>query len=198
MKKVVQLILVLFLIFIAFIFYKTYFSNKEELDVTSNENKNELSDNNELPNENKNNLIKNLKYDVRFDENKQYTISANLSEITYEDNIEIIKMQKVVAIFIDEKNIPLIITSNKAIYNNSNYNTNFSENVKIEYIDNVIISNKMDLDFKSNFISIYENVKYDGLRGVIEADNIKIDLITKKIQIYMDEKGKKVEITTKK
>ena len=49
MKKVVQLILVLFLIFIAFIFYKTYFSNKEELDVTSNENKNELSDNNELP-----------------------------------------------------------------------------------------------------------------------------------------------------
>ena len=45
----------------------------------------------------------------------------------YVDNVEIVKMQKVEAKFINEENLPLKITSDKANYNNSNYNTEFSE-----------------------------------------------------------------------
>ena len=47
-------------------------------------------------------------------------------------------MQTVFAKFIDEKNLSLIITSDNAIYNNSNYNTKFSNNVKITYLNNEI------------------------------------------------------------
>ena len=131
------------------------------------------------------------------DQDNQYIISSDLSEITYENNVEIVKMQNVTAIFIDANNIPLTITSDKAIYNNSNYNTNFIDNVKIEYLNNIILSDKMSLDFNKNLINIFGNVQYDGIQGAIKTDNIKINLITKKIDIYMDKDKNNVEIITK-
>lgn len=191
MKRIIQLILFLFIILIAFIFYTTYLNEDKKSELTSLENENDL------PISNKNNLVKNLKYDVKFEEDKKYTISSNLSEITYENNVEIVKMQKVTAIFLDETNIPLTVLADKATFNNSNYNTTFSENVIIRYIDNIVISNKMDLNFEDSSILIYENVEYEGLQGSIKADNVKINLITKKIEIYMNNEENKIEVESK-
>ncbi len=191
MKKAIQLILFSFLVIISIIFYKIYFKENEKLKVDINVQEEELNTNSE------NNLIQNLKYEVKLDEDNQYIITSDLSEITYENSVEIVKMQKVVAIFIDKTNIPLIVVSDQAIYNNLNYNTKFNQNVRIEYLDNVILSDYMDLNFKDNLITINENVKYSGIQGTIIADNIKIDLITKKIEIYMDDTNDNVEIATK-
>lgn len=191
MKKTIQLILLLFLIFIAVIFYKAYFSDTKQIKQSVIKNQDQLNS------ENQNNLIKNLRYDVKFEGNNQYIITADLSEISYQNNVEVVNMQKVIAIFVDNTNVPLTITSNKAIYNNSNYNTNFVDTVRVEYENNVILADKMDINFENNFITIYENVNYEGLQGIIAADTVKIDLITKKIQIYMNNKDKKVKVTTK-
>ena len=106
-------------------------------------------------------------------------------------------MQNVTAILIDQKNIPLIVTSELATFNNSSYDTKFNQNIRIEYLNNKILSDKMDLDFNNSLIKIYENVKYDGIEGNIIADNIKIDLISKKIEIYMSNNNDNVEVTTK-
>ena len=191
MKKFIQLILFLFLIIISIIFYKVYFDNtKEPATVNKIQNDNSLTNT-------ENNLIKNLKYEIKLNQDNQYIITSDLSEITYENNIEIVKMQNVEAIFIDQTNIPIIVTSDQAIYNNSSYNTKFNKNVKIKYLDNLILSDYMDLDFNNNLITINKNVKYNGLQGTILADNVKIDLITKKIEIYMDDTNDNVEITTK-
>ena len=194
MKKIIQLILFLVLIIISIAFYRTYFVTEEKLKVSkileeNSEDKSQL--------QNKNNLVKKLKYEVKFDENKQYIINAELSEITYENNVEVVKMNKVTAIFIDQTEIPLKIVADEAVYNNFNYNTNFSKNVKITYLDHSIISDKLDINFDKNIKSIYENVGYEGLQGTIKADNIKINLITKKIDIYMNDKENKVEVLTK-
>lgn len=191
MKRTIQLILLFFLLIIIIIFYRTYFVEEKKIEITS------IKKQDQLEIENENNLIKNLRYEVRLDENKQYIITADLSEITYENSVEIVKMQKVVAIFTDDTNIPITITADIATYNNSNYNTNFIKNVQVVYINNVILSDKMDLDFQNNMITIYGNVKYDGLEGNIKTDNIKIDLITKNIEIYMDDNKDKVEVNTK-
>ena len=191
MKKIIQLILVLFLIFIAVIFYIVYFSNTEKTKTPI------INSQSQSNMDSKNNLIKNLKYDVKLDGNNQYTITADLSEISYQNDIEIVNMQQVIAIFIDKTNDPLTITSNAAVYNNSNYNTNFIDNVKVNYNNNTILADKMDIDFSENLITIYENVNYEGLQGIITADYVKIDLITKKIQIYMNGKNEKVKVTTK-
>ena len=192
MKKVIQLTLFIFLIVITIIFYKVYFHKKKPQLSEINIQQEKLKTTSE------NNLIKNLKYEVRLDQDNQYIISSDLSEITYENNIEIVIMQNVTAIFIDANNIPLTITSDKAIYNNSNYNTNFIDNIKIDYINNIILSDKMNLDFSKNLITIFGNVQYDGIQGAIKTDNIKINLITKKIDIYMDKDKNNVEIITKK
>jgi len=191
MKKIIQLILVLFLIFIAAIFYMIYFSNSEKIKTSI------LKDQIQSNLDNKNNLIRNLKYDVKFDGKNQYTITADLSEISYQNDIEIVNMKKVIAIFVDKTNEMLTITSNEAIYNNSNYNTNFIDNVKVNYNNNTILAEKMDLNFSENLITIYEKVNYEGLQGIITADYVKIDLITKKIQIYMSSKDEKVKVITK-
>ncbi|OUW63917.1 MAG: hypothetical protein CBD61_01165 [Pelagibacteraceae bacterium TMED201] len=191
MKKVIQLILFSFLIIISIIFYKIYFVAKEQPKVEI-----DIQEEQQVPNT-ENNLIKNLKYEVKLDQDNQYIITSDLSEITYENNFEVVKMQNVTAIFIDQSNIPIIVTSDNAIYNNSNYNTKFYDNVRIEYLNNFILSDNMDLDFNNNLITINENVEYNGIQGTIIADNVKIDLITKKIEIYMDDINDNVEITTK-
>lgn len=191
MKRIIQLILFFIIILTSLIFYQTYLKEIKKTSIIIDKTQNKIIE------ENQNNLIQNLKYEVRLDQNNQYIITSDLSEITYENDIEIVKMQKVTAIFIDGKNIPLTITSDKAIYNNSNYNTNFSDNIQIEYLNNVILSDKMDLDFKNNVINIFGNVQYDGIQGSVKTDNIKINLITKKIDIYMNKYNKNVEVITK-
>ena len=191
MKRVIQLILFLILIFSFIIVYLTYFSENKDKQI-----KTDIIKNDQSSDQTKNNVIKNLKYEVRFDQDSQYIITADLSEITYDNNVELVKMQKVIAIYIDKNNIPTVITSDKAIYNNSNYNTNFSENIEIEYMDNTILADNMDLDFSNDIIKIYENITYKGTRGTIKTDNIKIDLITRKIDIYMNNKKDNVKVIT--
>ena len=192
MKSIIQLVLILILILISVIFYKVYFSDNKKIPQKANTINEQPSD------QTTNNLIKNLKYEVRFDQNNQYIITSDLSEITYDNNIELVKMQGVVAIFIDKNDVPIIITSDKAFYNNFNYNTNFKENIKIEYMDSIILADRLDLDFNKDIIKIYENIIYNGTQGTIKTDNIEIDLITQKIDIFMDNKNDNVEVITNK
>ena len=190
MKRIIQLILFLILIIISFIVYKVYFFETQAIQV-------EKALINQQPSDQiQNNLIKNLKYEVRFDENSHYIITADLSEISYDDSVELVRMQKVIAVVIDKNNIPLTITSDEAIYNNFNHNTFFRKNVLIEYVDNIITADKLDLDFNKDIIKIFENVTYNGSMGAIKTDNIKINLITKKIDIYMNNKKDKVKVIT--
>ena len=195
MKRYIQLILILILIIISFFFYKSYFLDDKKINLNNKKTSNEIPNADEK--NSSNNLIKNLKYEVKLDQDKQYIITADLSELTYEDDVELVNMQKVKATFISEDNIPLTITSETAIYNSLNHNTNFRKNVQVEYLNNIIVADKMDINFQENIITIYENVKYDGLEMNMKTDNIKINLITKKIDIYMNNNSNNVEIETK-
>lgn len=168
-----------------------YFQDNKKPDNENLETNNATSENIE------NNLIKNLKYEVIFENNNQYIISAALSEISYENDIEIVFMQQVLAKFIDENNIELVITSDKAIYDNSNYNTNFEKNIVVKYKDNTIFCESLNLNFDTKFIKIYDNVVYEGPEGAIKTDNVLINLITKDIEMFMEESKEKVEIKSK-
>ena len=190
MKRTIQLFLFFSLIIISILFYRKYF-----LDVKPIQDLN-LNVQNETPEQNTNNLIQNLRYDVRLNNNSEYTITADESEIMYVDDIELVSMNMVIAKFIDIDSSSLTITSDKAIFNNSNYNTNFEKNVKIIYLDNIILSNKLDLNFDKNIVTIYDNVVYQGLQGEIKTDNIVINLITKNTDIFMDNPKNKVKVKT--
>ena len=192
MKKLVQLFIFLILILSSFLFYFNFLKTNKTTDLK----KNELNGNSSLL-ESDNNLIKNLEYNVTFDNETKYSIHAELSELRYENDVEIVEMQFVTAIFNDKEGIPLIITSKNAIYNNSNYNTKFFNSVKVIYLSNVLLSEKLDINFNENIIKIYENVVYEGLQGTIKADNVKLNLITKNMEIFMKDNNKKIEISSK-
>ena len=192
MKKLIQLFIFLLLILLSFLFYFNFLKTNKTSDLKKIEIKENssafVSDNN---------LIKNLEYNVAFDNDTKYTVTAELSELRYVDNIEIVEMQFVTAIFNDKEGIPLIITSKNAIYNNLNYNTEFFNSVKVIYLSNVLLSEKLDINFNENIIKIYENVVYEGLQGTIKADNVKLNLITKNMEIFMQDNNKKIEISSK-
>ena len=196
MKKIIKIILFLSLFIISLVFYKFYFEDNST-DTSQTDSINESSINKELSQSSENNLIKNLKYQVKLDENNEYNISAKLSEIINDEQAEKVKMQNVIATFIGKDTIPITIKSDFALYNNSNYNTNFNKNAQIQYKDNIIYSDKIDLNFKDNLIIIYDNVLYDGIHGTMNADNIEINLITKKIDINMNDNKDKVKILKK-
>ena len=200
MNRIIQLILFSILIIIISIFYNKYFkeNHKAETDNTLSITSSSIEKEDDLTNQKGNNIIKNLKYEISIRENNDYQIMSELSELTYKDGTELIMMTKVTAILKDENNNSIIINSNKAIYNNNNYNTSFEDNVKIQYLNNIILADNMSLDFKENFISVKNNVKYNGSLGNLEADNIKINLITKKIDVFMNNANENVVITSNK
>ena len=192
MKKIYQLIIIFFIITSSYIFYKQYFAQ--------NTNRIKYSNNSKTLNlkSESDNVIKNLKYEIQIDNSRQYIITSESSEITNLNNVEVIQMNEVEAMLFDLNKAPLKIYSDKAIFNSSNYNTNFFGNIKISYEDNFMFANKLDFDFQSNQILISEDVKYVGSKSIMKSDIIKIDILTKKIDILMDNKDKNVKITQSK
>ena len=189
MKRLIQLFLFFLLFLISVIFYNIYFIEKTP-NINLKKNIKEEPLVSEI--ENKNNLIKNLKYDVRLEDNSQYIITSDLSELVYDVGVELVSMNAVVARFISADGTILTITSDKALFNNNIYNTEFRDNVKIVYLDHVIFSEKLDLNFTKNIVVIFDNVIYQGMQGNILTDNIKINLIDKNVEIFMNDPKNKV------
>ena len=196
MKKIAQFIIFLILIISAISFYNIYFK-KDETIVYSDLVKKETLKPQVSKKESQSNLIKNLMYDVKFEDNSQYSISSDLSEITYSANDEIVNMQGVIAKIIDENNLSFTIVSNYAVFNNNTYETLFTKDVKITYLDNEISSQKLLLNFDENIVTISENVLYEGLQGLVQTDNIRINLKSKNVEIFMNNSKNKVKITSK-
>lgn len=196
MKKIAQFTIFLILIISAISFYNIYFK-KDETIVYSDLVKKETLIPQVSKKESQSNLIKNLMYDVKFEDNSQYSISSDLSEITYSANDEIVNMQGVIAKIIDENNLSFTIVSNYAVFNNNTYETLFTKDVKITYLDNEISSQKLLLNFDENIVTISENVLYEGLQGLIQTDNIRINLKSKNVEIFMNNSKNKIKITSK-
>jgi hypothetical protein len=194
MKRLVQLFLFGFLIVICFYFYKNYLRKEAINDDNTKESLVVDNDSNLL---NKNNIIKNLSYEVNLIGNKKYIIKAQESEILNQDDSESVNMNFVIAEYIDEEKIPIVITSDQATFNTLNYDSRFKKNVKITYSNHLIEAQNVYIDFKNNIILIKESIRYEGPLIFMKSDNIKIDLLTKNISIYMDKKFKNIILRSK-
>ena len=168
MKSFLQLFLLLLLVIICVFFYKKYFTEKKIIEKIEIET---VIENDNL--EKKNNIIQNLKYNVELLDGGRYEITANKSEIIFNDGKETVLMNEVIASFTDINNNKIKILSDNAEFNSESYNTYFSKNIKISFDDNLITSDKIDFDFINNNI-----------------------LITKQIDIFMNNKKNKVKIAT--
>ncbi len=142
------------------------------------------------------NIIKNVKYTTKDAEGNTYTITASEGEIDY-TNSNIIYLTNVSAL-IELVNLESISISSKyGKYNSKNFDTIFSKNVIINYLDNNIIGEYLDFSIDRNSMLISRKVVYTSLDNILKADAIEMNIKTKDIKIFMYEKQKKVNLKSK-
>ena len=218
-KKIsIQLILLSIVFFSIFYVYKFYFTTKDSIkinqsDIVQNKSSDDINnnksnfdlddnanadvdDNANADVDDQNNLIKNLSYFSKDNLGNEYIIESKYSELNL-DNVDIINMESVSAKIIMSNSKPIYVTSNFAKYNNENYETTFTGNVLIVYLDNKIRCEKFYISIENNIANVTDNVIYENPKGKLIADTIKIDLITKNSKIFMNDKNKKVMVLNK-
>ena len=210
-KKIsIQLILLSIVFFSIFYVYKFYFKTKDNIkidqsdivqnnssdDINNNKSNFDIDDKTNTDIDNQNNLIKNLSYFSKDNLGTEYIIESKYSELNL-DNVDIISMENVSAKITMLNSKPIYVTSNFAKYNNENYETTFTDNVLIVYLDNKIRCEKFHISIKNNFANVTDNVIYENPKGKLIADTIEIDLITKNSKIFMIDENKKVMVLNK-
>ena len=185
-KNVTFFFIIIFTIILLFIYQKNL--NKKKI---SNENKIKV----EEPSYNSN-IIENIEYISKDSKGNEYIISALEGEIDYSDP-NIIFLKNVTALINLKNSNNIKITSNFGKYNSSNYDTIFSKNVVIDYLDNNIKGNYLDFSFGRNLMIISKNVVYSNSENILKSDVIEINIETKDTKIFMHEEDKKVNLKSK-
>lgn len=137
------------------------------------------------------NVIENIKYSSNDSLNNQFIIKAKFGEVMGKKTL--ILMKEVEAIVIFENSEKITITASNAIYNTTNQDTSFKNNVIIKYGEQNITCNRVDMQFRNYKVKLYDNVIYNYINTKLLADVIEIDLLTKSSKIYMNKKNTKVE-----
>ena len=141
------------------------------------------------------NIIKDINYTSRDLKGNEYNLIAKEGEIDL-DNSDIIFLIDVTAYIKLVKNSELIvITSNYGKYNTINYDTIFSKNVKIDYVDNIITGDYLDFSMMKNLLIISRNVVYKNLKNTMKADVLELDTTTKDTKIFMYNSNEQVNVT---
>ncbi|WP_440672438.1 LPS export ABC transporter periplasmic protein LptC [Candidatus Pelagibacter sp. HIMB1715] len=176
---------IVILISIVLIYYNNFQKKKTNqiLNLESKEN-----------NSTNSNIIKDIKYSSKDLKGNEYIIIANEGEIDL-DNTDIIFLKDVKAfIKLTKKNETIRIISDFGKYNTINFDTIFSRNVNVEYLDNLIVGDYLDFSKDKNLLIITKNVVYTNSSNVLKADVIELDTITKNTKIFMHNTKAKVKI----
>ena len=207
-SKIIQIILFIFGLLIFIFTYLSFFQKTNSNYLNETERwKNSLEqnleikkivkkdkDNDSVIEEDKktSNIISDLNYKNIDHKGNIFNINSKITKI-FEDKEDLNFMEVVVArIFLLDGRV-IEIFADKAIYNTTNYNTEFVGNVLVVEDENKITSNNLDFSFDKNLITIYNNVKYKGYNKFLMADKVDINLLNHKVNVYMYDKMSKVK-----
>ncbi len=142
------------------------------------------------------NIMENVSYSSKDAKGNEYIVNALQGEIDYNKS-NVIYLTDVNALIrlTDENNV--IITSDYGRYNTDNFDTIFSKNVIINYLENKITGEYLDFSMQRNSMIISRDVIYTNLENIMKADVIEIDVTTKDTKIFMFQNNKKVNIKSK-
>ena len=183
-RKKINIILIIFFLTILIFSYNKYFKKNGPIEAnTSNSEDISYSSN----------IIKDVNYSSKDAKGNEYIINALQGEIDY-SNPDIVYLTNVSALVrLQNANI-IRITSNYGKYNINNFDTIFSKNVLITYLDNKIKSEYLDFSIKRNSMLISKDVIYTNSKNSLRADVVEINIETKDTKIFMYENNKKINI----
>ena len=194
MKKKILLkasFIVFFFLILIFIYYNLNYKNnqiskKEKKDLI----KREIIEIDEEKIQSSN-IIEDVSYLAKDAKGNEYTLKAGEGTIDQNENNYI--FLKSVKAFINLKNYEVIeISSDFGKYNINNYDTIFSKNVIITYLDNKITGDYLDFSWDKNLMIISRKVILESDKNSLQADVIEVNIKTRNIKIFMYEENKKV------
>ena len=139
------------------------------------------------------NIIEDVSYSAKDIKGNEYFLKANEGIIDQnESNFIFLKSVKAI---INLKDLKLVeISSDFGKYNIKNYDTIFSKNVIISYLDNIIKGDYLDFSLDKNLMMISKNVVLKNKKSTLQADVVEVNIETKDIKIFMYEENKSVNI----
>ena len=190
LKRILKIFFIsIIIILITFFIYKKFFKPKE---IIKQKIKKDLNEENLT----QSNIIKDVNYTTKDADGNEYIITASQAEIDY-SNTNILFLTDVNALIklVNSENIT--IASDFGKYNIENFDTIFSKNVIINYLENKINGKYLDFSLERNSMIISKNVVFTNLDNILKADVIEINIKTKDTKIFMYEQEEKVNIKSK-
>ena len=182
-KKIfIQFLLTLSVFLIFFSIYLIYFKDISEIETPTLTQENE----------NQENILVNITYESIDSLGRKYIIKAESGMLDGEKP-DLINMINVKAKIILLDNSTIYISSLKAEYNTVNYDTKFQGDIKLNFLENDIFCDNLNILFKDNLLEAYNDLIYKNLDIILRADKIEIDLLTKNSKIFNFDENK-VEI----
>ena len=188
-KKIVKIFL-FFVILISLLYLFYYKFYKIEKNITISQPIDNSSDTNPSYNSN---IIEDVNYKSTDAQGNEYIISAKRGEIDYSEP-NILFLTDVTGLIKLKNSDNIEITSDFGKYNSNNFDTIFSKNVLINYLENRIKANYLDFSLEKNLMIMSGKVIYNNLENILEADAVEINIKTKDTKIFMYENEKKVNI----
>ena len=139
------------------------------------------------------NIIKDVEYKSKDSSGNEYTLNSS-EGIIDQNNTNIIYLTSIKASIELKDYNSINISSKFGKYNIDNFDTIFSKNVIIEYLDNIIIGEYLEFSLSKNLMTISRNVVFKNDKSSLKADVIEVDIKTKDIKISMYEENKKINI----
>jgi hypothetical protein len=181
--------LVLLIIFLPIIIIATYLIIKDEKEIVEIKEKNTQQKEEVF----RSNIIENVNYNAKDVKGNEYIINASRGEIDL-NNSDIIFLTNVEALIKLNNSEKINITSNFGKYNIVTYDTIFSKNVIISYLDNKINAEYSDFSIIRDSMIVTKDVIYTNIDNILKADVMEMDLTTKDIKIFMHTEDKKVNV----
>ena len=189
-KTIFQFFILSSIVIIILGVYFLYFTdNKNIVAIKSKVNENDFI-------KNEDDLITEMKYFSEDNKGNKYEIESDYGVIN-PDQTNLIKMSEVKATVYLSNGEKIFIRSKQAEYNNDNNDTTFSGSVKMNYGNNEISAENLNLSFRNNFVTLYKDVNYDNGISNLIADKVMIDLVKKNTKILMNDKNKNILVRSK-
>ena len=201
-KKIVKIFFIFIILFLVIYAVLKFISknkvSKVNISQSLNTSENIEDSKNEINQETyKSNIIKDVKYSSKDTKGNEYIIYASEGEIDYSETNFIYLTNVVAVIKLINDNTTIKVTSDYGKYNTDNFDTIFSKNVIIKYLDNEIKSEYLDFSIERNSMIVSRKVIYNNFENILKADVIEINIETKDTKIFMYEENKKVNIKSK-
>ena len=187
MKKKISLVVIFFasIVLIVFIYIKnnkkTEFKIKQE-EIQKIEERSYSS-----------NIIENVKYSSKDINDNEYIITAKEGEIDLKNSSVIFLKGVTATIILNDKN-DIKISSNFGKYNINNFDTIFSKNVIINYLQNEIKGEYLDFSIQRNSMIVSKNVIYKNENNILKTDVIEVNIKTRDTKLFMYDKKNKVSL----